>query len=374
MQNNKEDIVSNPNQLKTYLLLLCYGLLGYGLIAYVLTSSMPVQAAPSLSQAPAAGTAITKPEKSAAEKKAALRRNLLNNPEKIPHLLDKGKINKKDIPNPHWQKDACQSCHKGKGRAQRNNLRSKDKDMDKLCNNCHTSISEHSYIHVSNIKIPKAMHKRMPKSFKQAVKRGANKMTCITCHDLPMTCQSSRRKEKGPNPLFFRGGPYESRNGLCYHCHDQSKYKRVNAHKQISKTGKIQKEKCLLCHATDKNLTTAKTIEDVDFQVKDDLARLCWGCHRWKPHPGGSFTFFSGKGGTPNHLVKPSARIRDRMEEMQKKNNVLFPLEPGTGKVFCGTCHNPHERGVIKHAAAAKGADSNKRLRMQKICINCHDT
>ena len=58
---------------------------------------------------------------------------------------------------------------------------------------------------------------------------------------------------------------------------------------------------------------------------------------------------------------------------MEKKNNIVLPLEPGSGKVFCGTCHNPHEKGVIKLKAAAKGADANKRLRMQKICKNCHD-
>ena len=296
---------------------------------------------------------------------------LLNDPLKIPALLKQGKIKLQDIPNPHWEKNACKACHKGKASGKNKKLR--HKDMDKLCNSCHSSVSPHSYIHVSDIKLPKSMQKRLPKSFRQAVQRGGNKLTCITCHDLPMTCKKIPSREKGRNPMFFRGGPYKSRTGICYHCHDEKKYQHVNAHDQISEQGKLLKDKCYICHKTDKGLDQADGITRVDFNLKDDLSRLCWGCHRWEPHPGGSFTFFSGKGGTPNHLVKPSEQIMARMAEMQDKNNVRFPLEPGSGKVFCATCHNPHERGVIKAKALAAGADSDKRLRMQKICINCHD-
>jgi len=217
------------------------------------------------------------------------------------------------------------------------------------------------------------MFKRMPKPFRDSVARGNNKMTCISCHDLPMTCKKKRHKEKNKNPMFFRGGPYKSRTDLCYHCHDEKKYQRINAHDQVTDRGQVQKQKCLICHTVDKNLLQAQNIDEVKFNIKGNLSRLCWGCHKWEPHPGGSFTFFSGKGGTPNHLVKPSESIRERMLEMQKKNDIVFPLEPATGKIFCGTCHNSHERGVIKHKQAAKGADSKERLRMKNICINCHD-
>lgn len=133
------------------------------------------------------------------------------------------------------------------------------------------------------------------------------------------------------------------------------------------------KDKCLICHTINQDMSTANILDDIEFNLKDNLSRLCWGCHPWKPHPGGSFNFFSGKGGKPNHLVKPSQDILEHMREKQKENDVVLPLEPGTGKVFCGTCHNPHERGVIKLKQAAKGADSKNRLRTQNICENCHD-
>lgn len=281
------------------------------------------------------------------QKKAPdIKQQLLSHPEKIPALLKKGKITLKDIPNPHWKKNACVACHKGKASAKKQELR--NSDVDKLCNTCHASLSEHSYIHVSDIKLPRAMQKRMPKSFRKAVKRGGNKMTCITCHDLPMTCKQNRYKEKGPNPLFFRGGPYESRTGLCYHCHNKKKYQRVNAHEQISASGKLLSDKCLICHKTTAGLAGAKSSENVDFNLKQDLSRLCWGCHRWKPHPGGSFTFFSGKGGTPNHLVKPSSQIMDRMQEMQKRMKSCFLLNQEQVRYFAAPAIIPINRVLLK--------------------------
>lgn len=301
----------------------------------------------------------------------SLSKRLLKQPHTIPGLLIKGAISPKQIPNPHWKANACIACHTKNRGANQSNLRSGG--INKMCNDCHAKLSEHDYIHVSDIKVPKEMQKRMPADFRKSLNRGGKKMTCITCHDLPMTCKKSRAKERSHNPLFFRGGPYSSRTKLCYHCHDASKYQRVNAHDQISDKGVLQKDKCLICHTTDKDLQKAKNIDEVKFNLKNDLSRLCWGCHKWKPHPGGSFTFFSGTGGTPDHLVKPSARVMKRLEKKQKENDIIFPLEPGTGKVFCGTCHNPHEKGVIKLRQAAKGADEDKRLRMQNICGNCHD-
>ncbi|MDH5778705.1 MAG: hypothetical protein OEZ33_10875 [Gammaproteobacteria bacterium] len=300
-----------------------------------------------------------------------LRKQLIQNPVSIPKLLQQGKIALQDIPNPHWQKDGCAACHTGR-QPNKTNLRTSKGDQ--LCNSCHEKLSAHDYIHISDIKLPSKMNKNLPASFKKAIRKNGNRVGCTTCHDLPMTCKKNRQKEQGKNPLFFRSGPYDSRTGLCYHCHDASKYKRVNAHDQITNKGKVKKETCLICHRSHDDLfNREKANSQLKYNLKDNLSRLCWGCHRWKPHPGGSFSFFSGKGGTPDHLVKPSRQILSHMEDMQKKHKIRFPLEPGTGKVFCATCHNPHEKGVIKELELAKGADSKNRLRMQEICSNCHN-
>ena len=281
----------------------------------------------------------------------------------------------KQFYNPHWQNDGCLSCHKEKPKKNnlnRNNLKLHATDINKLCNSCHRSISKHKYIHPFGMAPSRSIKKNMPGSFSKAVKRGKGKLTCITCHDLPMTCLPQGKSKKGLNPLFFRGGPYKTRTQLCYRCHDKSKYKRLNPHDQISKKGVLNEKTCTVCHVSLEKLKTAKSINDVDFHSQEDLSAICSGCHPVKPHPGGSFSFFSNKKG-PNHLVKPPEDILEHKKKMEKKNNVIFPLEPGTGKVFCGTCHNPHEKGVIKVKAAAKGADADKRLRMQKICSNCHN-
>lgn len=277
--------------------------------------------------------------------------------------------------NPHWQKDACLSCHKEKPKKnnlKKNNLKLHTTDINKLCNSCHTTISEHDYIHPFGMVPSKKIKKNMPGTFFKAVKRGRGKLTCITCHDLSLACLAKNKSKQGLNPLFFREGPYKTRTELCYRCHDKTKYKRLNPHNQISEKGVLNEKICTVCHISTEKLKTAKSIKDVDFNHEGDLSAMCAGCHPVKRHPGGSFSFFSDKKG-PNHLVKPPEDILEHKLKMEKKNNIILPLEPGSGKVFCGTCHNPHEKGVIKVEAAAKGADEDKRLRMKKLCTNCHD-
>lgn len=276
----------------------------------------------------------------------------------------------KHYQNPHWKNEGCGACHKDN--PEKNNVKLHNSDMNALCNSCHSSISEHSYIHPYGMSPSATIMRNMPTSFSEAVKRGNGKLTCITCHDLPMTCLTEKKEERGLNPLFFRDGPYNSRTELCYHCHDKTKYQRLNPHDQVSDAGEIKNNLCTVCHISLDKLKLAKNINEVDFNYQGNLSAMCAGCHPVKPHPGGAFSFFSNKKG-PNHLVRPSDGMLKYKNKMERKNNISLPLEPGTGKVFCGTCHNPHEKGVIKDIASARGADSPNRLRMKKLCTNCHD-
>ncbi len=294
---------------------------------------------------------------------------LLKAPQRIPALVAEGKLALTQVPNPHWRQDACSACHNGK--PVRDNLKLRDKDINRMCNTCHGAITDHSFIHPTGMPVPKAMQSRLTPSFAQAVKRGSGAMSCITCHDLPMTCREERRNERGLNPRFFREGPYPDRSALCYRCHDPKQYMRLNPHDQIDKEGNLRKSTCQICHDQVPDVTSARSIADVDFVVTGDLVAMCANCHPVKPHPGG-FSFSNG-GGLPNHLRIPSDRVAQRREQMQKENDIVLPLDPNTGKVFCGTCHNPHARGVIRVKAAAKGAGEKQRLRMQEICENCHD-
>ena len=72
---------------------------------------------------------------------------------------------------------------------------------------------------------------------------------------------------------------------------------------------------------------------------------------------------------------EPSEDMFAIIEGAMEKIGVKLPLYKN--RVTCATCHNPHESGVIEHAAAAKGAGNKKRLRLpgdniMMICLGCH--
>ncbi|MCK4707862.1 MAG: hypothetical protein KAU21_04535, partial [Gammaproteobacteria bacterium] len=211
----------------------------------------------------------------------------------------------------------------------------------------------------------------MKPEMKKLIRENKGKITCSTCHDISLQCKLESR-QKHENTRFFRNGPYKRRYDLCNKCHADESYKRFNPHEHVAEDGEIIAEKCRVCHAGSiDDLEEANSIDEVSFHTDDNLESICWGCHKWKPHPGGQFSFFKSSKG-PDHLVQPSEKVLARIEHTLKEKNILMPLEPETGRVFCATCHNPHAKGVINNIAAAKGADSKQRLRSKRICNNCH--
>ncbi|WP_303902743.1 hypothetical protein [Thiohalomonas denitrificans] len=305
----------------------------------------------------------------------AAEEDLLNDPERVRVLLDSSELDPAQVPNPHWREEGCPACHQG-GEEGAPALRTDD--INRLCNSCHSTAAVGDYIHPVGMKAHSDFLSRMPPDFKEAITRGGNRVTCITCHDLPMQCDTSRRDEGNLNPRFFRGGPYQERTDLCFNCHNPKKYERYNPHDQINDQGELDLERCYVCHSVMPERSHAKGIHDVQFNLVDKLEQLCTGCHPWQPHPGGGWASFAsgstnGKG--PNHLVVPTEEIRRNLEQHEKQNNIAMPLEPATGRVFCATCHNPHERGVQYLHRADKGADGVRRLRrgQHEICDACHD-
>jgi hypothetical protein len=95
-------------------------------------------------------------------------------------------------------------------------------------------------------------------------------------------------------------------------------------------------------------------------RFRADVGFLCWRCH--PPMPGEFFT--------QHFLVKPS-KSRQNMQEAEERLLVILPLVP-RDRITCSTCHNPHQKGVIQHEAAAKGADARSKLRLPSICSACH--
>ena len=269
--------------------------------------------------------------------------------------------------NPHWNSNYCQTCHASTPTKAKLSLI--HTNVSTLCITCHQQNITEKHIHPIGMKPGSNMLSRMSVAFRDSLD-AQGQLACATCHDIPMQCLSSRKNEQELNSKFLRGGPYYARSGICFSCHDESKYQRLNPHDQIDENGTINRASCTLCHRDEPNLGEKSTIDKLYFSIENDLSTLCTRCHPWKPHPGASFSF--NKKRQANHLRVPPSAMLQRMQVQQNKMGIILPLDPTNGKIFCGTCHNPHEKGILKHAAD-KGADSKYRLRHTKICINCHD-
>lgn len=285
-----------------------------------------------------------------------------------------GRGAQESYPNPHWAKDKklCLQCHE-KLPTDAGNLYLKfGSDYIALCNNCHAVISKDKYIHAVAMVPPDEQVERMPEDFKKAVQKDKEKrLTCVVCHELKYQCLESEYYRKETNPRFFRGGPYADRSDLCYHCHDISKYERLNPHEQITDEGDLMPERCLYCHDKTPDRKKVKSINDVKFKVDKELNRLCLRCHpAVVGKEGGEAIAHADK--APAHMVKPSGEVLSKMEK--GATDYIVPLDPSTGKIFCGTCHNPHAIGVQRLTRADKGADAHGRLRMGETekCASCH--
>ena len=302
---------------------------------------------------------------------------LLENPEKIPELLASGDLAYEELPNPHWQREGCPACHQATMSAGRAMPPLRNDNINQLCGSCHDPSIVAEYIHAVGMTPPEDFLERMPAGFKAAIERAGGTVTCIACHDLPIQCRSQNVDQQKINPLFFRGGPYDSRTALCFNCHDSASYQRKNPHDQITDEGDLNTEVCFYCHQTTPSRSSSRDIYDVSFNVSESLEKLCTGCHPYRPHPGGAWFNAGGNraGGGANHLRVPSDDFLQQIIKTRKEQDIILPLEPETGRIFCATCHNPHERGVQFLSRADKGADGYKRLRRGRfnVCSSCHD-
>lgn len=149
----------------------------------------------------------------------------------------------------------------------------------------------------------------------------------------------------------------------------------LNPHDQIDDEGYVLWNKCLICHPELPNIKEAKSIADVKLRFEDDIKQGCFRCHPERMHPGGEWigATMLGRSGAPDHWIKPPEAIEKTIERSVKTFDTIMPLEPETGKIFCATCHNPHERGLLI-GKADKGADYDLRLRSGggPICLYCH--
>lgn len=183
------------------------------------------------------------------------------------------------------------------------------------------------------------------------------RITCLTCH-------FEDHETGGAN--FLREGPYHLQRDVCFKCHHREDYKGTNPHEMLDEHGRFRKivggmTVCVICHVGTPNPDVDRP-GDVRFRA--DVGFLCWRCH-----PPMANALFQAR----HLLVAPSLAMRRNLEKNEREMDVLLPLVP-RDRVTCSTCHNPHQKGVIRREAAAKGAGEPDRLRIPspRLCFACH--
>jgi hypothetical protein len=254
-------------------------------------------------------------------------------------------------PEFHYTGKYCDRCHEQIPTAGGKNKYLKyDGDYNLLCK-CHLK-TPNSYIHPTDVVPSDKKKTKIPPGFPLE----GGKLTCLTCHDIYRQCQ-----KREVDRYSLRGMPYRKTTDFCFKCHDQSNYVMLNPHKQLDNKGNIIVDKCLYCH-TEKPDVQQNRYDDP--KLIGNLAPLCERCHIRMAMRGGSF----------NHLAKPSGEILAKMRRTEERFGAILPLDRG-GRTTCATCHNPHDKGVIPvDKPAARGAGSPHRLRLPApMCQWCHE-
>ncbi len=87
-------------------------------------------------------------------------------------------------------------------------------------------------------------------------------------------------------------------------------------------------EQCDVCHSLE---PTPEEMPKEKFSGFHPAPfRACFGCHGESPHIGAK-----------RHLTLPTREAKAGIEQARKKRANAFPLD-ASGKITCGTCHDPH--------------------------------
>lgn len=220
-------------------------------------------------------------------------------------------------------------------------------ELNKLCTRCHVGMDHHVIDRPSTEKTWKMDFLNFPLQEK--------KIACVTCHKPHGGLVAS----EGGGSYSLRGEPYQKTADFCRNCHEEKGWVKFNPHDQLTPSGEIITRSCLFCHNSVPETSSERYVSSSDFN--DTLTEICVQCHEATPHP------------EADHLVEPGPMMLSMMETYENDREVLLPLD-FDGQVTCATCHNPHEKGLIKGPGGI-GADERTRMRLatfNEICAPCH--
>ncbi len=280
-----------------------------------------------------------------------------------PASAEKEVVDLEERINPHWNAGACNECHTRTPLAGKK-LYLKNDDSNLLCRECHGKSEMNHESHPVDIEPSSKIKRKITASFEETLDEFGNKTGCLTCHDPLFQCDRLREEPVAWERSFLRGGPYTymRRADFCYQCHDRRAYKKLIPHEQINENGRIRKDRCLICHTDMPIQHGSSRVREIELHLNVGWTDLCKNCH-WVPnHPANI-----------KHERVPSEKVRSFIKRQTQDKGIHFPLEPKTGEIFCATCHNPHDRGVIERPAAAVGAGEEYKLRAGYVCGYCHN-
>ncbi len=248
--------------------------------------------------------------------------------------------------NPHGGDPFCMSCHSVSPNSGDIEFYHGE-DYDKLCVRCHAGLDHHP----SNRAVTKDTWKM--EFLKYPLSKG--KLACVSCHDP----HGGKENADGGHQYSLRGAPYKKLTDFCFKCHEEKAWGKLNAHDQMASGGIILRKACVFCHVDVPDTSSAPPSKPEDFQ--GSLTDICLQCHQNTPHP------------EVDHLVSLKSGMAENLDSFAKRRDVLLPLDFDRS-ITCVTCHNPHEKGLVKGPAAV-GADERARLRLttfNEICTPCH--
>lgn len=264
---------------------------------------------------------------------------------------------------PHWSSSTCQACHADASPVAGAVSLVDGLEAEALCESCHGGRGDALPCrHQSNLVVEA---NDVDQHFRSSLKDG--KIVCTTCHDIVYQCKRPKAYYSFDNPGFLRDRGTDDSGEYCLRCHESEGIKRLDPHGGVA--GTPPRATCPLCHQSIPAASATGEL-NVTFNMQADLSDTCLGCHVVRSHPKGYFT--RGPNVEWAHLVAPSANMLQRMRDVAAETGVSLPLEPGTGRINCATCHNPHSF-KMSGGNGAQHAPTKGRLRLDNICRACHD-
>jgi predicted CXXCH cytochrome family protein len=260
--------------------------------------------------------------------------------------------------NPHWKNVMCVTCHTARPEKGHTRLRMEG-DVIALCNRCHDGEVASAFLH------PVGIEPSTKVQIPEGMPLTEGLITCQTCHKSSLQETGENiRPELRSNPGFLRVQDWTP-GEFCRQCHIEDEYSKINVHKQLDEEGEIRTAMCAGCHFV---LPEDSGEATISIETKFDPREYCLLCHKeeiyMKNHPAGP------------HLVEPSRDIYYALLSAEKRIGAPLPLYED--RITCSTCHDSHEKGVLKRHDWIESESGTRGMGVRAeyreiLCTGCHD-